>query len=149
MRENVPFEKKLSELKNMYEHGSFEYKDSSTNFTRIVTSHFRTISRKKERYGIYIVRQKNTQEVLYIGESGTFDSEGHLRGQDIPERLKNVKDGYIPANNWFRDLLKEKGDLLVEYIFLPNSEPPLPIEVALLQSYQSEYNCLPYKNKRV
>lgn len=144
----VSFESELSELKKEYEHGSFEYSNPSANFTTVVTSHFRGISRKKERYGIYIVRQKNSMEVLYIGKSGSIDSEGHFKeGQDIPGRLKNVKDSKIPANDWFRGLCKEKGALLFEYIFLPISESPTFAEAALLQAYLNEHHYLPYKNR--
>ena len=144
---SLSVESVLAELKQRYDHGSFEYNDPSTNLRTIVTSHFCSISRKNERYGIYIVRQKNTQEILYIGKSGTIDSEGHFKGQDIPGRLRNVKDGNIPANDWFRDVFREKGVLLIEYIFLPISESPAFIETALLQAYLNEHHCLPYKNR--
>lgn len=144
---SVSFENKLSDLKKKYEHGSFEYNDPSTNFRTIVTSHFRGISRKKKRYGIYIVRQKNTPEVLYIGKSGTIDSQGQFKGQDIPGRLKNVKGGNISADKWFRDLLQEKGPLVIEYIFLSTSKSPAFVEAFLLQAYLNERHNLPYKNK--
>jgi len=142
-----PFEDELSKLKEKHEDGFFEYNGPPTIFTTKVTEHFRDMSWKKERYGIYIVRQKNTQEILYIGKGGTIDSEGRFKGQDIPGRLKNVKDSNRRANDWFCDLFKEKGALRVEYIFLPISESPAFVEAALLQVYLNEHHYLPYKNK--
>jgi len=144
---NEPFETRFSRLKGEYEHGAFEYADPSTDFRSAVTSHFGGISRKNERHGIYIVRKKGDEEVLYIGKGGTIDSEGCFKTQDIPKRLKNVKDGVVQADDWFCDLLEDKGALLVEYVFLPISESPAFVEAALLQAYLNEHGHLPCKNK--
>lgn len=122
------------------------YSNLSKKFTDLTTSHFHKV-RQREKYGIYIVRQRDTREVLYIGKSGTIDSRGQFRGQDIPKRLKNVKGNDIPANKWFQDLSQEKGPFVIEYIFLPPSMSPALIEAVLLQAYLNEHHGLPYRNK--
>lgn len=144
---NESFETQFSKLKEKYEHNAFKYDDPSTDFRGTVTLHFHGISRKSERHGIYIVRKKRDQEVLYIGKGGTIDSKGSFKDQDIPGRLKNVKDGEVQADDWFRDLLEDKGALLVEYVFLPISESPAFVEAALLQAYLNDHGHLPCKNK--
>jgi len=141
------FENELSAVKKKYYHGSFEYSDSSINFKTVVTSHFRGIPQKTERYGVYVIGQKDTREVLYVGKSGTIDSQGQFKGQDIPGRLKNVKGGKVPSNNWFRNLLQERGHLVIEYVFLPMFISPAFVEAALLQAYLNEHQRLPYRNK--
>lgn len=140
------FEDEIALLKKTCEHGFYEYSNSSESFRTCTTSHFRRV-KQKERHGIYVVCQRDTQEVLYIGKSGTIDSQGQFKGQDIPKRLKNVKEGHASANKWFRDLLQERGALVIEYIFLPTSKSPAFVEAALLKAYLNEHHRLPYKNK--
>ncbi|MEM3550892.1 MAG: hypothetical protein QXV01_07375 [Candidatus Bathyarchaeia archaeon] len=142
------FKDEWESLKKIYENGSFEYNDTSHTFSSCVDLHFRSVKRQ-QKYGVYLVRQRDTGEILYIGKSGTINSKGQFLGQDIPDRLKNVKDGRIPANQWFKDLCVEKGPLVIEYIFLPVSNSPALIEAILLQAYLNEYNHLPYKNKKL
>lgn len=140
------FEEEIAELKRICDHGSFEYNSSSLNFTTVVTSHFHSINQQK-MYGVYVVRQRDTQEVLYIGKSGTIDSKGQFKGQDIPGRLKNVKGRDVSANKWFRDLFQERGPLVIEYIFLSTSKSPAFVEATLIQAYLNEHHRLPYRNK--
>jgi hypothetical protein len=139
------FEDVLSALKKEHDCGQFEYTNLSGMFSSVVSSHFMHIKRLN-KYGIYIVRQKSTGEVLYIGKSGTIKPEGKFKGQDIPRRLANVK-GDIDANNWFKSLAEEKGDLLIEYVFL-NEKPQSPtlVESVLIQSYFNQYGKLPFRN---
>jgi hypothetical protein len=141
-----PFEDEIDLLKKTYEHGSYEYKNPSDSFKACTNSHFNGVKRK-ERYGVYVVRHRDTQEVLYIGKGGTIDFQGKFKRQNILKRLRNVKEGNISADIWFRNLLQEKGPLIIEYIFLLTSKSPALIEAALLQAYLNEYHCLPYKNK--
>ena len=140
------FEDEIALLKKTCEYGSYEYSNPSDSFRSCTTLHFRGV-RRQERYGVYVVRQRDNQEVLYIGKSGTIDSQGRFKGQDIPERLKNVKGGDVSADKWFRDLLREKGPLVIEYVFLSISKSPALVEAALLQAYLNEHHGLPYKNK--
>jgi len=138
-------EDEITLLKESCEWGSFEYYNSSGSFRTCATLHFRGVERQ-DKHGIYVIRQRNTREVLYIGKSGTIDSKGQFKGQDIPGRLKNVK-GPIRSNKWFLDLLNEKGPLIIEYIFLSPSKSPAFVEAALLQAYLNEHHRLPFKNK--
>lgn len=140
------FEDEIASLRETMTYGSYEYSNISEKFTDCTTLFFKRV-RGKKRYGMYIVRQRDTKEVLYVGKSGTINSRGHFKGQDIPGRLKNVKEGDVSANKWFRGLLQEKGPLIIEYIFLSKSESPALVEVALLQAYLNEHHCLPYRNK--
>lgn len=140
------FEEEMALLKDTCEHGSYEYSDVSESFSRRTTSHFRGVTRPG-RHGVYIVRQRDTREVLYVGKAGTIDSRGQFKDQDIPGRLKNVKRRDVPANKWFRGLVQQKGPLLIEYIFLSIRKSPAFVEATLLQAYLNEHHRLPYKNK--
>ena len=143
------FEDEINSLKNTHEHGCYGYIVQSKNFTACTRSHFNEVLRQ-EKFGVYIVRQRDTQEVLYIGKNGTVDSYGEYKKQtqDIPGRLTNTRGTFNP-NVWFRNLLQEKGALKIEYIFLPTSKSPSFVEKALLQAYLNEFNHLPYKNKEL
>jgi len=125
-------EEEIAQFKKTCQHGLYEYSAPSESFRERTTSHFRQIKRQ-EKYGIYVVRQRDTREVLYIGKSGTIDSQGQFKGQDIPGRLKNVK-GDVPANKWFRYLVQEKGPIVIEYIFLSKPKSPAFVEAVLLHS---------------
>lgn len=141
------FEKEWKTLKMECESGSFSYSDSSVQFTTIINSHFNNV-RRHDKYGVYVVRQQKTHDVMYIGKGGTVKSDGNFKGQDIPKRLKNVKEKDMPANQWFRILLDEKGPLLIEYIFttvIPIA--PAFVEAFLLQAYLNEHGHLPFRNK--
>lgn len=143
------FEDEIDLLKSTYEHNYYAYKDSLESFVTCTKLHFNRVVRN-DKYGVYMVRQLDTQEVLYIGKSGTVDSQGKfkMQVQDIPRRLINVK-GNIPANVWFKNLLQEKGPLKIEYILLPTSKSPSFVEKALLQAHLNEYSRLPYKNNEL
>lgn len=140
------FEDEIGLLKKTYEHDFYEYGNPTDSFKTCTNSHFNGVKRK-ERYGVYVVRHRDTQEVLYIGKGGTIDSKGIFKGQDVPKRLRNVKGENVSADVWFRNLLQEKGPLIIEYIFLSKSKSPALVEAALLQAYLNEYHSLPYKNK--
>ena len=123
------------------------YENSSKKFTEIVKSHFKNI-KQKGKYGVYIVRQKGTNEVLYIGKAGTINQKGEFKKQDLIGRLTNIKRDF-PSNIWFGNLFKAKGPLIVEYIFLPKTESPGYVEKLLLQLYLNDYGRLPCKNKEL
>ena len=123
------------------------YENSSKKFTEIVKSHFENI-KQKGKYGVYIVRQKETNEVLYIGKAGTINQNGEFKNQDLIGRLTNVR-GEISANEWFKNLYKEKGPLIVEYILLPETISPGYVENLLLQLYLNEHGRLPCKNEKL
>jgi hypothetical protein len=140
------FEEEWESLTKRYKHGSFTY-DGSSSARRIIDSEFRKVQRQS-KYGVYVICQGDTREVLYVGKGGTIDGGGNFKKQDIPERLKNTKGDNISADNWFSSLAKEKGPLIIEYVFLDSKpESPALVESCLLQAYLNERGCLPYRNK--
>lgn len=141
-------EEELSDLKKANKHGSFVYASSSETFSSVCNNHFRHI-KKIDKHGVYIIRQKSTNQVLYIGKGGTINDQGVFKRQDIPGRLTNRK-GKISSNEWFKTLLSEKGVLVIEYLFL-NKIPMSPafVESVLLQSYLNEYGQLPNRNNEL
>jgi hypothetical protein len=138
-------EEELSDLETGNEHHSFDYSTTSVMFSSICNAHFRQVKRPN-KYGVYVVCQKSTNQVLYIGKSGTINNQGAFSAQEIPGRLTNSK-GSISSNEWFRSLVAEKGAVVVEYVFL-NQTPMSPAlaESILLQAYLQEYRRLPYRN---
>jgi hypothetical protein len=139
------FEDELILLKKDYKYGSFEIVDLNTSSDTVITDHFRQI--KGSQYGVYIIRQKNTQQVLYIGKAGTINQDGVFRMQNLPKRLKNVKGGDKPSRVWFHEMMEAYGTLIVEYILLLESpHSPALVEGVLLQAYLNEHGSLPEKN---
>jgi len=140
------FEEEWDSLKKSGEHGTFDYSDSSASVRAIIKSHFDSSQRLK-KYGVYVVRQQTTSEVLYVGKSGTIDRRGNFKGQDIPARMQNVK-GEVTSSQWFKSLVKEKGPLVIEYVLLETvPKSPAFVEASLIQAYLNEHGCLPYRNK--
>jgi len=95
------FEKEWTWLQREFPYGSYGYCDPLSDFSSITNAHFKK-TQEQERYGVYIIYQRDTRRVLYIGKSGTITTQGEFKGQDIPGRLTNVrgkKNGKdIPAN---------------------------------------------------
>ena len=101
------FEDEVTWLKKNYEHGSYEYTDPSQSFNTCTSSHFESVE-QRERYGVYVVRQKDTKEVLYVGKGGTIYPDGSFSVQDVPGRLRNKKNGNILATLGLRTSSKTK-----------------------------------------
>jgi hypothetical protein len=143
------FDMEWQELLAIHRHGLFEYADSLGRFSEVVSCHFDPL-KGKPKYGVYVVRQKSTNEVLYVGKGGTIDNRGIFRRQDIPGRLRNVRANDVSANEWYGALLNEKGPLLIEYVFL-GSRPVSPglAEARLLQAYLNDHGHLPPYNKEL
>lgn len=143
------FEELWVSLKNNQESGWFEYDDLSVSIREVVNSHFRKVI-GIEKYGVYVIRQKDSDDVLYIGMSGTIDQSGNFKGQDIPKRLKNVKGGDVSANEWFKSVVEQNGAIRIEYVFLGKTPmSPALVEAELLQSILNSNGCLPSLNKRL
>src|SRR3989344_4265009 len=140
------FEDELSSIKRGCDHGSFGYDNVNISFRSTVSSHFKTVTRK-DKHGVYIIRQKSTDGVLYIGKGGTLNRNGFFKRQDIPGRLKAVKNSSLSADKWFKALFKEMGQLVIEYVFLPTTPiSPTFVESLLLQAYYNEHKSLPCRN---
>jgi hypothetical protein len=139
------FETLVHELRAEYKHGSFDYTDAAQSFRQSVRRHF---SSAAKHYGVYIVRSAADDSVLYIGIGGSVMANGTLKGQDIVERLRNVRDGRIPADTWFRELLS-RGPLRIQYFLCLPPVSPAFLEALLLQAYLNEHGRLPEKNRRL
>jgi hypothetical protein len=137
------FEEEWESLKRDYENHPIIYDNPAISIRQVVNQHFQDVKRQ-ERYGVYIVRCRDTGEVLYIGKSGTV-KHGSFKEQDIRGRLTNRRKG-ISSVQWFRDLA-EKGALVVEYVFLAATPlSPAFVEALLLQAYLNEHGRLPNCN---
>lgn len=143
-------ERILEKWQTEFKHGAFNYVDSVPRFRAVVMAHFGRMPQKA--YGIYIIRQLDTKEILYIGKGGTINGQGQYKGQDLLGRLCNTRGKdqsgkEISADFWFRSLAQERGPLEVEYMLVKPPVSPGYIEAELLQSHLAEYNRLPLKNK--
>ena len=142
------FEEEWESLTKQHEHGSFSY-DGSSSARTLIASEFRKIQRPS-KHRFYVIRQGATREVLYVGKGGTIDKGGSFKKQDIPQRLMNVKGQNIAADVWFSTLAKEKGPLIIDYVFLASKpESPALVESCLLQAYLNETGYLPYRNQEL
>jgi len=143
-------ERVLDQWKRRSAFQSLIYADPAKSFKSEVRAHFSNGAAKI--YGVYIVRELETREIVYIGKGGTVDGRGHFKGQDVPSRLRNTrgKDGTgkdIPADQWFQELCRSRGALLIEYLALEPPVAPAYVEAALLQAYLAQYRRLPPKNR--
>jgi len=102
----------LSLPRQKYPSDSFQYADNSLGFREIVNRHFR--GKASGAHGVYIVRVISTDEVIYIGKSGTLNQVGVFRGQNLKGRLTNRR-GKISSSEWFENLLRKYGPLEIEY----------------------------------
>lgn len=147
----MSFEEELKELRRIGRHGRFEYKEGQ--FKSAVTKEFGAIPSKK--WGIYIVREKRTNSVLYVGKGGTISRKDSTKRQDIPGRLKAPrKKGNIGFEKWLFDEIREmnspqKYPFEIEYIILPNEAEVSPAyaEARLLQAYFQDKGKLPVANR--
>jgi len=129
-------------------YGYFNY-NGKKSFRKVVNTHFSNV-RVGRKYGIYIVKYQENNEVIYIGKGGSIDEHGHFGKQDIPERLINTRKGNKSANATFLEYYNNGGPLRIEYFVLPDKELcPGMVEAFLLQAYLKEHGCLPKKNKKL
>lgn len=148
-KELQQIEKIIEILKKDYKSGCYEYDNDLHHFSAITINHFKNKDREKNSRGVYLIREKKSSEILYIGKAGSIDNNGDFKKQTISGRLKNKKDGKS-SNIWTKDLYNErKGTLIIEYILLPETKNPTPafIEALLLQTFLNDYHRLPIKNK--
>lgn len=129
--------------------GYLTYENPEDSFCEIVRERLGR-SNEQDRYGVYLVRRTDSQEVLYIGMAGSIGRNGDFRRQDLLGRLTNVR-GDISADAHFQLLLESiRGTgaaLVVEYFAFgarPNS--PALIEAFLLQAFLNELGRLPQSN---
>jgi hypothetical protein len=111
----------LDKLRTRYRNGSFTYADPSRSWKEAVSAEFEKYTTKT--WGVYVLRRRDSREIIRIGKSGTLDETGQFTGgQDLPGRLRNKQTGDTPADHFFKRLVEEGGAISVEYIVLH----PLP-----------------------
>ena len=138
------FEALLNSLKDAFRHDSFTCAETAASFCRAVNDHFADVD--GECCGVYVVRQDDTGDVLYIGKGGTVETCGQFKQQDVPGRLQAPR-GSHKADEWFGELMREKGVLRVEYLVVKRPFAPAFVEAALLQAYWAEWDHLPPRNR--
>ena len=67
--------------------GAFEYSLASGTFRSVAAQQ---LGQAGTAYGVYIVRELNDAEILYIGKGGTIGRDGSHLQQDLLKRLTNT-----------------------------------------------------------
>ena len=112
----------LDSLRNEFQYGSFTFTGPPFCLPAVVAKHFCKSSEKV--YGVYVIRQQDAREILYIGKRGTINAQGQYRSQDVPGRMcaphgTDLSGKNISADEWFRHLVDDMGPIEVEYVRLP------------------------------
>jgi hypothetical protein len=142
----MTFSEQWQSLKRKYPSGSFDYRDPMVAFQSVVTAHFAKVD-TKPRYGVYLVRAADSQEVVYIGKAGTLTTSGTFKDQDVPGRLK-AERGRVSSTEWFARVCQEEGPLTVEYVLATDlNNSPSYLEATLLQSFLCDNRRLPRLNR--
>lgn len=126
--------------------GSFNYRTSDGLFRSAVDGHFRDAG-IADRFGVYVVRRIEDNEVLYIGKAGTIAPDGKFKSQGVRGRLKAVR-GVVQSDVWFANICGECGAFRVDYLFLsPSPLSPALAEAKLLQEFLNKNGHLPRYNR--
>lgn len=145
----MKFVDEWTRLKTGHVHGTFRFNGVASDWHACVQQHFRSVNVKRPAYGVYVVKSASTQEIVYIGKSGTVRQNGTFGEQDLPGRL-TANEGHAPRKLEFERRVKQYGELAIEYVIIDHhSELPGYSEARLLQSYFDEYRCLPVDNKEL
>ncbi len=138
--------KEWNQIKEIGHYGSFSFSGIATDWNTAVSLHFKTSTLERPYYGVYIVNQKSTGNIIYIGKSGTMCQDGSFKEQDIPRRLVNKEKGQS-RKYVFGKRVVNYGELLIEYVIMKSeSELPGYLEARLLQAYYDEHKKLPVDN---
>lgn len=142
----MTFENEWNQLKFQGSHGAFTFNGTATEWRKAVNGHFRSTTLTRPCYGVYVVRQKATGSVIYIGKSGTMCQDGTFKEQDLEKRLVNREKGER-RQVIFGQRVVAHGELVIEYVVL-KSKAMLPgyLEALLLQAYYDEHQKLPIDN---
>jgi len=142
----LKFEDEWKRIKELGYYGSFLFAGMANDWRSTVASHFKTSTLQRPCYGVYVVRQRKTGEVIYVGKSGTMRQDGSFKPQDLEKRLVNREKGQI-RQVIFGERVVRFGELLIEYVVLKDSSIiPGYLEARLLQAYYDEFNQLPPDN---
>jgi len=142
----MKFKNEWNQLKQTEYNGSFSFNGTATDWRSAVSSHFETCTIKRPHYGVYVVIQKSTGSIIYIGKSGTMCQDGSFKPQDLQKRLVNREKGQS-RKYVFGQRVVDYGELLIEYVILKSkSLIPGYLEARLLQAYYDDYKKLPIDN---
>ena len=89
----MKFEDEWNHTRQQGHYGSFTFAGTANDWRSTVASHFETSPLQRPCYGVYVVRQGKTGEVIYIGKSGTMRQDGSFKPQDLEKRLVNREKG--------------------------------------------------------
>jgi len=140
------FNTEWNKIKKAGHYGSFSFNGSANQWNSAVSSHFKISKLKRPCYGVYVVTQKSTGNIIYVGKAGTMCQDGSFRPQDLQKRLVNREKGQR-RKFVFAQRVVNYGDLVIEYVVL-KSKSPIPgyLEAHLLQAYYDQHNELPIDN---
>lgn len=140
------FKDEWSKLKKAEHSGSISFGGKSDDWRSAVSSHFKTSSLKRPYYGVYVIYQKSTGKIIYVGKAGTMSQDGSFKDQDLPKRLVN-REKDRSRKDVFGQRVIDYGELIIEYVILKSkSLIPGYLEALLLQAYYDEHNELPIDN---
>ena len=140
------FENEWVRLKKKGTHGLFTFKGKSSDWRSTVSLHFKSKNYNRPCYGVYVVRQKSTRQVIYIGKAGTMCQNGIFKEEDLEKRLVNREKDQTRQIIFGNRVLKH-GELLIEYIIeISNNLIPGYLEAQLLQAYFDDHGVLPVDN---
>ena len=135
-----------NQLKQTEHQGSFNFNGTASDWRSVVSSHFKTCTIERPHYGVYIVIQKSTGNIIYVGKSGTMCQDGSFKDQDLQKRLVNREKGQS-RKYVFGQRVVDYGELLIEYVVLKSkSLIPGYLEARLLQAYYEDHKNLPIDN---
>jgi hypothetical protein len=142
----VKFSDEWDQIKKTGNYGSFSFGGTADEWRSAVSSHFMTATLERPCYGVYVVSQISTGNIVYVGKSGTVCQDGSFKDEDLPKRLIN-REKNQSRKDVFGQRVMVYGKLLIEYVVLKSkSLIPGYLEARLLQAYFDEYKELPIDN---
>lgn len=142
----MKFEDEWANLKLMGNHSSFTFNGTSSEWRSTVRLHFNSRNFSRPCYGVYIVRQKTTRKVIYIGKAGTMCQNGSFKKQDLEKRLVN-REKKQTRQIIFGNRVSKHGELVIEYVIgISKNLIPGYLEAQLLQAYFDDHGHLPIDN---
>ena len=141
----VRAEEILKKLVDEHVSGCFLYTTACESFRAVAA---RELGCHCQSHGIYIIRALVDSRILYIGKGGSINRDGAYRSQGIYGRMTNTRNNNASANEWFRDVVAQYGDLQIEFVVLDSTTlVPGYIEAILLQAFLNDFGRLPALNR--
>jgi hypothetical protein len=143
------FEKLLEDYAIRYRNGCFIYRSGDTieNVTKR--------NKCPNEYGVYLIYgiKNESEEVIYIGASGTVQQNRCFCEQGICKRISAPRKNYKSADEYYRKILQNNEYSCLKFkwfVTFDNSNKILPkfAEAELIQCYYNENGCLPKENSK-